>query len=376
MKKILIIIGTRPEAIKMAPVIKEIKKNKKFFNLKICITSQHKKMLKQVLDFFEIKTHFDIGVMRKNQSLEDLTSKILLRIGDIIHKIKPDLVMVHGDTTTTFASSLACYYKKVDVCHIEAGLRTGNIYSPWPEEINRKLTAQIAKIHFSPTQLAKRNLRSEGIDKKNIIVTGNTVIDSLLFTQKKILKTSSIKNRLNKKFSYLDNGKKIILVTGHRRENFGKDFRNIFKALKYIALNNKNICIVYPIHLNPKVLLPAKKILGKIPNIFIIQPEDYLSFVYLMNRSYLIVSDSGGVQEEAPSLGKPVLVTRKNTERPEALKAGTARLVGTNTTNIIKNIEELLHNKKSYNKMSKSHNPYGQGVAAKKIIKNLKSKII
>ena len=376
MKKILIIIGTRPEAIKMAPVIKEIKKNKKFFNLKICITSQHKKMLKQVLDFFEIKTHFDIGVMRKNQSLEDLTSKILLRIGDIIHKIKPDLVMVHGDTTTTFASSLACYYKKVDVCHIEAGLRTGNIYSPWPEEINRKLTAQIAKIHFSPTQLAKRNLRSEGIDKKNIIVTGNTVIDSLLFTQKKILKTSSIKNRLDKKFSYLDNGKKIILVTGHRRENFGKDFRNIFKALKYIALNNKNICIVYPIHLNPKVLLPAKKILGKIPNIFIIQPEDYLSFVYLMNRSYLIVSDSGGVQEEAPSLGKPVLVTRKNTERPEALKAGTARLVGTNTTNIIKNIEELLHNKKSYNKMSKSHNPYGQGVAAKKIIKNLKSKII
>jgi len=372
MKKILIIIGTRPEAIKMAPVIKELQKNKKFFNLKICITGQHKKMLKQVLDFFEIKTHFDINVMKKNQSLENLTSKILTKIGFVIENLKPQLVLVHGDTTTTLAASLACYYKKITVCHVEAGLRTGNLYSPWPEEINRKLTSHIAKIHFSPTKLAKKNLKLEGIDEKNIIVTGNTVIDSLLFTKKKILKSNLIKKRLKKKFSFLEGNKKVILVTGHRRENFGTDFINIFKALKYIALNNKKIIIVYPIHLNPKVLLPAKKMLGKIPNIFLIQPEDYLSFVYLMNKSYLIVSDSGGIQEEAPSLGKPVLVTRNTTERPEALKAGTAKLVGTNTRNIIKNVQGLLKNKNNYNKMSKSHNPYGNGLAAKKIINYLK----
>lgn len=372
MKKILVIIGTRPEAIKMAPVIKELRRNKRFFNLKICITGQHKKMLNQVLDFFEIKADFDINVMKKNQSLESLTSKILTKIGSVIQNSKPDLVLVHGDTTTTLAASIACYYKKVTVCHVEAGLRTGNIYSPWPEEINRKLTAQIAKIHFSPTELAKKNLKLEGVDKKNIIVTGNTVIDSLLFTKKKILKSDLIKKKLKKKFSFLDNNKKIILVTGHRRENFGKDFTNIFKALRYVALNNKKISIVYPIHLNPKVLLPAKKMLGKISNIFLIKPEDYLSFVYLMNRAYIIVSDSGGIQEEAPSLGKPVLVTRNTTERPEALKAGTARLVGTNTKKIIKNIEDLLNNKDNYNKMSKSHNPYGQGIAAKKITKYLK----
>jgi UDP-N-acetylglucosamine 2-epimerase (non-hydrolysing) len=372
MKKILVIIGTRPEAIKMAPVIKELRRNKRFFNLKICITGQHKKMLNQVLDFFEIKADFDINVMKKNQSLESLTSKILTKIGSVIQNSKPDLVLVHGDTTTTLAASIACYYKKVTVCHVEAGLRTGNIYSPWPEEINRKLTAQIAKIHFPPTELAKKNLKLEGVDKKNIIVTGNTVIDSLLFTKKKILKSDLIKKKLKKKFSFLDNNKKIILVTGHRRENFGKDFTNIFKALRYVALNNKKISIVYPIHLNPKVLLPAKKMLGKISNIFLIKPEDYLSFVYLMNRAYIIVSDSGGIQEEAPSLGKPVLVTRNTTERPEALKAGTARLVGTNTKKIIKNIEDLLNNKDNYNKMSKSHNPYGQGIAAKKITKYLK----
>jgi UDP-N-acetylglucosamine 2-epimerase (non-hydrolysing) len=372
MRKILLIFGTRPEAIKMASIIKELKKNKKFFNFKICITGQHKKMLKQVLEFFEIKPHFNINVMQKNQSLESLTSKILTRTSNIIKKIKPDLVLVHGDTTSTLASSLACYYNKTKVSHIEAGLRTGNIYSPWPEEINRKLTAQISEINFSPTAFAKKNLISEGIDKNKIFITGNTVIDALLFTKDKITKSKSIKKKLEKKFTFLDSKKKLILVTGHRRENFGKDFNNIFKAIKYIALNNQDINIIYPTHLNPKVLVPAKKILGKISNIFLVEPLDYVSFVYLMNKSYLIISDSGGVQEEAPSLGVPVLVTRKNTERPEAINAGTAKLVGTNTNEIIKNVKQLLKNKVIYKKMTKSHNPYGNGNAAKKIVNYLK----
>ncbi|MDC0853689.1 UDP-N-acetylglucosamine 2-epimerase (non-hydrolyzing) [Candidatus Pelagibacter sp.] len=372
MKKILLIFGTRPEAIKMISIIKELKKNKKFFNFKICVTGQHKKMLKQVLDFFEIKPHFNINVMQKDQSLESLTSKILKRTSKIIKRTKPDLVLVHGDTTSTLATSLACYYNKTKVAHVEAGLRTGNIYSPWPEEINRKLTAQISEINFSPTLISKKNLISEGIDKKKIFITGNTVIDALLLAKDKIIKSQSIKKNLKKKFSFLDDKKKLILVTGHRRENFGNDFNNIFKAIKYIALNNQDINIIYPTHLNPKVLLPAKKILGKISNVFLVEPLDYISFIYLMNKSYLIISDSGGVQEEAPSLGVPVLVTRKNTERPEALNVGTAKLVGTNPNIIIRNVNELLENKKIYRKMTKSHNPYGNGYAAKKIIHYLK----
>ena len=374
MKKILLVFGTRPEAIKMISIIKELKNNKKFFNYKICVTGQHKKMLKQVLDFFEIKPHFNINVMQKNQSLESLTSKILKRTSNIIKRVKPDIVLVHGDTTSTLATSLACYYNKTKVGHVEAGLRTGNIYSPWPEEINRKLVAQISEINFSPTLIAKKNLISEGIDKKKIHITGNTVIDALLLTKNKIIKSKSIKKKLEKKFSFLNSKKKLILVTGHRRENFGKEFNNIFKAIKYIAINNQDINIIYPTHLNPKVLLPAKKILGKISNIFLVQPLDYLSFVYLMNRSYLIISDSGGVQEESPSLGVPVLVTRKNSERPEALNIGTAKLVGTNPNTIINNVKELLNNKKIYRKMIKFNNPYGNGKAAKKIIHYLKRK--
>ena len=374
MKKILLIFGTRPEAIKMVPIIKELKKNNKFFNFKICVTGQHKKMLNQVLDFFEIKPHFNINVMQKNQSLESLTSKILKRTSKIIKRVKPDIVLVHGDTTSTLATSLACYYNKTKVGHVEAGLRTGNIYSPWPEEINRKFAAQISEINFSPTLIAKKNLISEGVDKKKIYITGNTVIDALLLTKHKIIKSKSIKKKLEKKFSFLNSKKKLILVTGHRRENFGKEFNNIFKAIKYIAINNQDINIIYPTHLNPKVLLPAKKILGKTSNIFLVEPLDYLSFVYLMNRSYLIISDSGGVQEEAPSLGVPVLVTRKNSERPEALNIGTAKLVGTNPNIIINNVKELLNNKKIYGKMIKFHNPYGNGNAAKKIIHYLKRK--
>jgi UDP-N-acetylglucosamine 2-epimerase (non-hydrolysing) len=376
MKKILIIIGTRPEAIKIAPIIKELKNNKNFFSFKVCATGQHKKMLKQALNFFNIVPDFNINVMKKNQRLEELTSKILIGVSKVLEKYHPDMVIVHGDTTTTLAASLAAYYKKIDICHIESGLRTQNIYSPWPEEINRKLTSHLAKFHFSPTINSKKNLILENINSKYIKVTGNTVLDSLLFTKKIILSSDLIKKKLDKKFFYLDYSKKIILVTGHRRENFGAQFKNILKALKYIADKNKDILIIYPVHLNPKILIPVKKILNKIPNIFLVKPEDYLSFVYLMSRAYIIVTDSGGIQEEAPSLGKPVLVIRNTTERPEGVKAGNAKLVGTNTKSIIKNIEDLLFYKKNYLKMCKTHNPYGNGDAGKKIIEHLKSLFI
>ena len=364
-KKILIIFGTRPEAIKMFPVINELNKNKKYFDFKICLTGQHKQMLKQVLDFFKIKPHLNIKVMKKNQSLENLTSNIIKKIGIVIKKIKPDLILVHGDTTSSLATALASYYNKVKVAHIEAGLRTNNLYSPWPEEINRSLISKIAQIHFAPTQIAKKNLKNEGIDKSKILVTGNTVIDTLLIASNKVFKSKNIMRKLEKKFSYIKKNKRIILVTGHRRENFGKDFVNIFKSLKYIAEKNKNIIIIYPVHLNPKVLIPANKILGKVTNIKLIKPLDYISFIYLMHKSYLIVTDSGGIQEEAPTLKIPVLVTRKNTERPEALKIGSAKLIGTNPKIIIKTINKLLNEKKSYKKMLSLYNPYGNGHAAK-----------
>ncbi len=371
-KKILIIFGTRPEAIKIFPVINELKKNKKYFNFKICLTGQHKQMLKQVLNFFKIKPHLNINVMKKNQSLENLTSNIIKKIGTVIKKNKPDLVLVHGDTTSSLAATIASYYNKVKVAHIEAGLRTNNIYSPWPEEINRSLIAKIAQVHFAPTQIAKKNLECEGINKNKILITGNTVIDALLIASKKVFSSNSIKRKLEKKFSYIEKNKKIILVTGHRRENFGKDFVNIFKALKHIAKKNKNIIIIYPVHLNPRVLLPANKILGRVPNIKLIKPLDYVSFIYLMHKSCLIVTDSGGIQEEAPSLKIPVLVTRKNTERPEALKIGAAKLVGTNPKIIIKTINQLLTERKIYKKMLSFYNPYGNGNAAKKIVNYLK----
>lgn len=373
MKKILIIFGTRPEAIKIAPVIKELKKNINAFSFKICVTGQHGKMLTQVLDFFEIKPDFKLNIMRKNQSLERLTSKILLKVSKVLDEYKPNLVVVHGDTTTTLATSLASFYKKIDICHVEAGLRTKNIYSPWPEEINRKLTSHLAKIHFAPTQNSKKNLILENINSNFITVTGNTVIDSLSIVKKKIFSSDPIKEKLDKKYSFLDfKKKKIILVTGHRRENFGKEFENVLKALKYVAFKNKNISIIYPVHLNPRILIPAKNFLSKISNIFLVKPVNYQEFIYLMIKAYIIVSDSGGIQEEASSLGKPVLLTRNNTERPEGLKTGTVKLVGTNKKNIIKNIENLLSSKKDYQKMSKAQNLYGNGNASKKIINYLK----
>jgi UDP-N-acetylglucosamine 2-epimerase (non-hydrolysing) len=370
MKKLLLIFGTRPEAIKMAPVIHQLKK-KKLFIFKVCVTGQHKKLLRQVMKFFEIKSHFNLNVMTKDQSLYQLTNRIMVGVSDVLKKYKPDLVIVHGDTTTTLAVSLASYYQKINVCHIEAGLRTNNIYSPWPEEINRKLTSHLAKFHFAPTISAKKNLLLENINSDLIKVTGNTVLDSLLFTKKKILSNKLIKNRLKKKFSFLGLNKRIILVTGHRRESFGKSFENVLNALKHIALKNKDISIIFPVHLNPNVYIPTNKILKNVPNIFLVKPVDYLDFVYLMSMSYIIISDSGGIQEEAPSLGKPVLVTRDITERVEAIKVGAAKLVGTSKMIIIKNIENLLNNKKIYKKMIKNKNPYGNGHASKKIIKYL-----
>ena len=376
MKKILVVFGTRPEAIKMAPVVKQLKKDSKL-DTKVCVTAQHREMLDQVLELFEIEPDYDLNIMKSNQDLYDITSNILLKMREVLNSFKPDIVLVHGDTTTTFTTSLAAFYQKIDVGHIEAGLRTGNIYSPWPEEANRKLTANLSKYHFAPTQTAKNNLLKEGVVEENIVVTGNTVIDALFLTLEKIEKDKNLKNsiikKLNSKFLQLDS--KFILVTGHRRENFGEGFLNICKALKDIATKHKDINIVYPMHLNPNVRKPVLDILDNIDNIYLIEPLEYPEFVYLMSKSYLILTDSGGIQEEAPSLGKPVLVMRDTTERPEALEAGTVKLVGTDKNKIIIEVENLLQNKHEYDKMSKSHNPYGDGKSSKKIVKFLKENL-
>jgi UDP-N-acetylglucosamine 2-epimerase (non-hydrolysing) len=382
MKKFLIVFGTRPEAIKMAPVIKQLQMENEKWKIKICITAQHREMLDQVLEIFDIKPDYDLNIMEPNQDLYDITSNILLKMKGVLNDFRPDLVLVHGDTTTTFATTLAAFYQKIDVGHIEAGLRTGNIYSPWPEEANRKLTGALAKYHFAPTKTAKENLLREGIRKENIIVTGNTVIDALFLMLEKIEKDKNLKERiihnLQKQLpitnhqSLITNHQSLItnhyiLVTGHRRENFGEGFLNICNALKEIAINNPDINIIYPVHLNPNVRKPVNEILKGIKNIYLIEPLEYPEFVYLMSKSYLILTDSGGIQEEAPSLGKPVLVMRDTTERPEAIKAGTVKLVGTNKDKIIKEVEKLLNDKNEYDKMSKANNPYGDGKASQKI---------
>jgi len=361
MKKCLFIFGTRPEAIKMAPVIKKFK-NSKLIDVKICVTAQHRQMLDQVLNLFEIVPDYDLNIMKENQDLYDITSNVLLSIKDVLKKERPVIVFVQGDTTTAFAASLASFYQKIPVAHIEAGLRTYNIYSPFPEEINRQLISRIATFHFAPTNRARDNLIKEGIDESKIYVTGNTVIDALLEVVKKI------KNKNIKIKGYNITDRKYILVTGHRRENFGNSFKNICNALKEIALNNPNIDIVYPVHLNPNVQKPVFEILSNIPNVYLIEPLDYESFVYLMYNSYIILTDSGGIQEEAPSLGKPVLVMRDTTERPEAVEAGTVKLVGTNKEKIVKEVESLLHNKSEYEKMSRARNPYGDGKASLRIL--------
>lgn len=377
-KKILIVFGTRPEAIKMVPLVKEFKKYSEF-DVKVCVTAQHRQMLDQVLEIFGIVPDYDLDIMQAGQDLYDLSSRILLKMRDVLGEFKPDIVFVHGDTTTASIASLAAFYKQIKVAHVEAGLRTGDIYSPFPEEINRQLVDIIASYHFAPTNLSKQNLIKENKSPENIVVTGNTVIDALFLLLDRMQKDSRLKDKiltsLNAKYD-TNRGKKIILVTGHRRENFGDGFINICEALKTIAIKNPNVDIVYPVHLNPNVQEPVRKILSGIDNVRLIAPLEYGEFVYLMSMAHFIITDSGGIQEEAPSLGKPVLVMRNTTERPEAIEAGSVRLVGVDKENIVLQAQILLDDDEIYQKMSQSRSPYGDGKASVKIvefIKNLRS---
>jgi UDP-N-acetylglucosamine 2-epimerase (non-hydrolysing) len=370
MTKILVVFGTRPEAIKMAPVVKALSKESDL-DVKVCVTAQHRQMLDQVLSLFEIEPDFDLNLMKAGQDLTDITSNVLVGMRNVFNEWKPDLVFVHGDTTTAMAASLASFYAKIPVAHVEAGLRTNNIYSPWPEEMNRRMVARIASLHFAPTDTARTNLLAEGAHPDVIHVTGNTVIDALLNVVEKVNTDVNINLEFQKRFSFLDEKKRLILVTGHRRENFGKGFEDICNALREIA-NRGDVEIVYPVHLNPNVQEPVHRILGDCNNIHLIEPLDYLPFVYLMNRAYLLLTDSGGIQEEAPSLGKPVLVMRDTTERPEAIDAGTVKLVGTDTFRIITEVTHLLDSNELYQSMSHAHNPYGDGKAAQRICKIIK----
>ena len=375
-KKVLLVFGTRPEAIKMAPLVKEFQKSTNDFETKVCVTAQHREMLDQVLDLFEIVPDYDLNLMKPGQDLYDITSNVLLGMKEVLSDFKPDIVLVHGDTTTTSAASLSAFYQQIKIGHVEAGLRTGDLLSPWPEEANRQITGVLANYHFAPTTTSRDNLLKENKDKKSVVVTGNTVIDALFLAIDKIKNNKDLENQIKNQILNLNyqitDGKKIILVTGHRRENHGQGFINICEALKIIALNNPDIDIVYPVHLNPNVQKPVKEILSDITNIYLIEPLQYEQFIYMMDKSYFIITDSGGVQEEAPSLGKPVLVMRDTTERPEALEAGTVKLVGTDTKLIIKEAQKLLDDKKEYEKMGKAHNPYGNGNACDKIVKFIK----
>jgi UDP-N-acetylglucosamine 2-epimerase (non-hydrolysing) len=367
-KKIFSVFGTRPEAIKMAVLCQKLN-SAKGIEHKIVITGQHKEMLYQVMDFFDLKASYDFELMKPGQDLTDITSNVLLKLRDLFKEDKPDLVLVHGDTTTSFAATLASFYHQIPVGHIEAGLRTYNLASPFPEEANRSLTGRLATYHFAPTQINADNLNNEGI-KSNITITGNTVIDSLLYANKKI-DSFSDKITNQKLIDIFESNAKIILVTGHRRENFGDGFLNICKALLKIAITFPEIQIIYPVHLNPNVQEPVNKLLKEISNIQLVSPMDYHDFIYAMKKSYIILTDSGGVQEEAPSLGKPVLVMRDTTERPEAVTAGTVKLVGANENSIVEGISEILNNDSVYKTMSKAHNPYGDGLATDRIIATL-----
>lgn len=365
LKNILVVFGTRPEAIKMAPVITTLRKVEQF-TVRVCVTAQHRQMLDQVLDLFEIIPEYDLNLMRVGQGLSDITINVLNGLDQVLTTWTPDLMLVHGDTTTTLTASLAAFYRKIPVGHVEAGLRTGNIYAPWPEEMNRRLTAAIAAIHFAPTVRAAENLAVEGVAKESIHVTGNSVIDSLLEVAGKIRNNISLQTRLSGLFPWLDPNRRLILVTGHRRENFGVGFEQICQALLAIG-KRPDVQIVYPVHLNPHVQEPVQRILAANSRIHLIDPLNYLPFVYLMMQSHFIITDSGGVQEEAPSLGKPVLVMRETTERPEALAAGTVKLVGTNYRSILEAATTLIDDSDEYQRMSLAHNPYGDGTAAQKI---------
>jgi len=371
-KKILIVFGTRPEAIKMAPLVKEFQKHNEEFEAKVCITAQHREMLDQVLTFFEIVPDFDLNLMKPNQNLYGLTADIITNLKPVLEAFKPDFVFVHGDTTTTMATSLASFYAGAKICHVEAGLRTFNMQSPFPEEMNRTVTGAVSNIHFAPTATSKENLIAENKGENNILVTGNTVIDALLFSVNKVKETNYRDNEINSLMSIMDTSKKTILVTGHRRENHGQGFINICEALKEVALLHPESQIIYPVHLNPNVQKPVYDLLSGISNIKLIAPLSYPSFVWLMEKAYIIITDSGGVQEEAPSLGKPVLVMRNTTERPEAVDAGTVLLVGTNKDKIINEAKILLSNHDAYQSMSQLHNPYGDGKACKRIVNFIK----
>ncbi|MBY8104490.1 UDP-N-acetylglucosamine 2-epimerase (non-hydrolyzing) [Vibrio fluvialis] len=369
-KKVLTVFGTRPEAIKMAPLVHALAADERF-EAKCCVTAQHREMLDQVLELFEITPDYDMNLMKAGQTLNDVTARIVQELKPVLQEFKPDVVLVHGDTATTFAASLAAYYEQIDVGHVEAGLRTGNIYSPWPEEANRRLTGVLTRYHFAPTETSKQNLLRENFEPSTILVTGNTVIDALLLIQDKIQNNSDLNGTLAEKFKFLDPSKKLILVTGHRRESFGGGFERICEALARVAKEHKNVQILYPMHLNPNVREPVNRILGGIENIFLIEPQQYLPFVYLMTRANIILTDSGGIQEEAPSLGKPVLVMRNTTERPEAVEAGTVKLVGTDVDVITNELTELLLDSEAYDQMSFAHNPYGDGEACRRILDNL-----
>ena len=379
MKKILLVFGTRPEAIKMAPLVKKLQQKPEEFQTVVCVTGQHREMLDQVLRLFDITPEYDLNIMKPNQDLYDITSRILLGMRDVLREVQPDIVLVHGDTTTSMAAALAAFYQQIPVGHVEAGLRTGNIYSPWPEEMNRLITGRITTHHFSPTPLAKENLLREHVDEKQIIVTGNTVIDALQMVVKRLAEDKALANEVAAKISQmgydvqrLDGNRRMVLITGHRRENFGEGFLNICHAIKHLAEQYKDVDFVYPMHLNPNVRKPVLEILGeKAENVFLIEPLDYLPFVYMMQHSTLILTDSGGVQEEAPGLGKPVLVMRDTTERPEAVEAGTVLLVGTNREKIEQGVSMLLDDADTYRRMSEAVNPYGDGLACERIMEYL-----
>lgn len=372
--KTLCVFGTRPEAIKMAPLALALAADERF-EAKVCVTGQHREMLDQVLGLFAIEPDFDLNIMKPGQDLTDVTTSILQGMKTVFAEFKPDVVLVHGDTATTFATSLAAYYQQIPVAHVEAGLRTGNIYSPWPEEANRKLTGVLANLHFAPTETSQANLLREGIAPTNIIVTGNTVIDALLDVVKRLDHDKELNAIAAAPSAFLDPARRLILVTGHRRESFGDGFERICQALMEVAQQHPDVDIVYPVHLNPNVREPVNRLLSGISNVHLIEPLDYLPFVSLMSRAYLILTDSGGIQEEAPSLGKPVLVMRDTTERPEAVDAGTVKLVGTDTRNIVRELNRLLIDQDAYRAMSYAHNPYGDGQACVRIIEALCNKI-
>ena len=370
--KVLTVFGTRPEAIKMAPLVHALAKDP-HFEAKVCVTAQHREMLDQVLKLFSIVPDYDLNIMQPGQGLTEITCRILEGLKPVLESFKPDVVLVHGDTTTTMAASLAAFYQRIPVGHVEAGLRTGDLSSPWPEEGNRTLTGHLATYHFAPTETSRQNLLRENIADNRIAVTGNTVIDALFWVRDRVLSDEVLRNELTQRYPFLANGKKMILVTGHRRESFGRGFEQICHALAEIAANNPDVQIVYPVHLNPNVSEPVKRILGHVENVMLIEPQDYLPFVWLMNRAWLILTDSGGIQEEAPSLGKPVLVMREMTERPEAVSAGTVCLVGTDSQRIVNEVTRLLQDESAYQAMSRAHNPYGDGHACHRILSALKN---